>query len=141
MAKAPKKKKKAKSSSVSSSGGGGAQQFLVWHGEKIAVALVVLIALFIAFQGLGYLGSTPLAWQPEDLEKTAGEADAAIRASVRDAKEEGIVFFDHARFAEQIRRPIRVEPYRTSEHQWRPIIDPTQRTGAGSGTSFQSSDY
>ena len=124
--KAPKKKKKAKSSRS----GGGAQQFLIWHGEKIVAGVVVLVALLFALQGLGYLGPA-ISWQPDELERIAGEAETAIKASERNANEEGVEFFDHAAYAVQIRNPIRAAPYRT-EKQWHPILDPTQRLPSAS---------
>ena len=115
------KSKKKKSSSGS---GGGAQQFLVLHGEKIAVGFVVAVALWFAVQGLGY---QTLSWQPGALEEDANAAETAIRNSTRTAEDEGIEFFDHAAFAEQIKAPISGTPYRNpGTALWNPAPVPVQ---------------
>ena len=101
-----KAKKKKKSGG---SGNGAAQQFLLWHGEKIAVGVVVVVALWFALQGLGY---QTVPWQPSALEEYATQAETAIRNSTRTAEEEGVEFFDHADFAQQIRDRIPTDPYR-----------------------------
>ena len=122
--KSTKKKK-------SGSGGNGAQQFLVWHGEKIAVGLVVVVALWFAIQGLGY---QKLAWQPSALEEDASAAETAIRGGTRTAKDEGIEFFDHAAFAEQIKAPISAEPYRSTA-VWNPATFPSSSQMGGQSMS------
>ncbi|MCL2710903.1 MAG: hypothetical protein FWE95_08485 [Planctomycetaceae bacterium] len=125
------KKKKKKSSGSS---GGGAQQFLLLHGEKIAVGVVIVVALWFAVQGLGY---QTLTWQPSALEEDASAAETAIRNSTRTAEDEGIEFFDHAAFAEQIKAPISGTPYRNpASALWNPSPVPVQ-TGAQS----QSQSY
>ena len=112
--------------------GGGAKEFLVWHGEKIAVGILVIVALWFAMQGLGY---HTVSWQPDTLERDASETDTAIRNSARDAEAEGIELFDHASFAQQIREPIPLAPYRNpASAVWNPETHPTQRTGAGSSS-------
>jgi len=117
------KEKKSKGS------GGGAQQFLVWHGEKIVVGIVAVVALWFAMQGLGY---QTLSWQPNALEEDASAAETAIKASTRSAEDEGIEFFDHAKFAEQIKAPISAEPYRNSA-LWNPAVAPASvQTGTSS---------
>lgn len=103
------KEKSTKKKKSGGGSGGGAQQFLVWHGEKIAVGLVVVVALWFAVQGLGY---QKLSWPSDALEKESAAAEAAIKESTRTAKDEGIEFFDHAKFADQIKAPISVAPYR-----------------------------
>lgn len=115
--KATKKKKSVVSSGNSR---GGAQQFLVWHGEKIAVGIVVVVALWFAIQGLGYQA---LDWKPDVIEKDATDASSAIAASTRTAKDEGVELPDpdHKIFAEQITRPVLPDPYRNpSESLWSP---------------------
>ena len=144
--KTPKKKKKK---TKSSSSGGGAKDFIVWHGEKIAVSVVVVIALWIAFQGLGYLGQ-PLNWQPDELVRAATEADTAIRASTRNAGDEGIERmgvteegeeieaideWGHALHAQQIRDHISANPYR-HEQPWNP--DPNISSRQQRSTSASS---
>jgi len=126
MSKAKKKKK-------SSGNSGGVQQFLVWHGEKIVVAVVVVVALYFAWKGLGY---PPLTWQPNELETISNDADKAIREGKRTAEDEEIKVFDYATYAEQIKSPISAEPYRT-ESRWNTEFSTVgrQRTSASSMSS------
>jgi hypothetical protein len=114
-----KSPKKTKKKSSGHSGGGGAQQFLIWHGEKIAVGIVVVIALWFAAQGLG---RQSLSWRPEELEEVATAAEKAIKESTRSAEDEEIKLFDYAAYAEQIKEPIPAEPYRTQN--WNPAFGP-----------------
>jgi hypothetical protein len=125
--KSTKKNKKSAGSS-----GGGAQQFLVWHGEKIVVGIVVVVALWFAMQGLGY---QTLSWQPSALEEDASAAETAIRNSTRDAGDEDIELFDFAEFAKQIRDPIPSQPYRIPPSAlWNPGgFSSSPQTGAGGG--------
>jgi len=147
--KTSRKKKRSKSSNSTS---GGAKNFIIWHGEKIAVGVVVVIALYVAFQGLGYLGQ-PLNWQPDELVRTATEADTAIRASTRNAGDEGIERmgvneegeeieaigeWGHALHAQQIRNPISAAPYR-HEQSWNPDPNISSRQQRSTSTSTQSS--
>lgn len=106
------------------SSGGGAQQFLVWHGEKIVVGIIAVVALWFAMQGLGY---QTLSWQPNELEDVAGRAEQGIRASTRSAEDEEIAFFDYEAYAEQIREPLSATHYRTNS-VWNPVLNPSQRS-------------
>ena len=115
--------------------GGGAQQFLVWHGEKIAVAAVIVVALWFSMKGMDYAGQT-VSWRPSDLEENANEAEQTIRASERKAKDEEIIPFDYAEYAEQIERPISADPYRAGA-VWNPVISP----GGSQRSSGSSSSY
>jgi hypothetical protein len=111
------------------SGGGGAQEFLIWHGEKIVVGIVAVVALYFALQGLSYLGTKTLSWQPSALEEDANSAETGIRNSTRTAEDEGIELFDHAKFAEQIKAPISAAPY-SNPVLWNPgSFSASQRTG------------
>ena len=130
----PKKKKKNKRS-VS---GGGAKQFIIMHCEKIVVVLIVIVAAYFALIGMSRMGQV-IAWQPEELERTATEIETGIRNSIRTAEdEEGIEFFDHAALAEQIRSDILTEPYRTIV-PWNP--DPRMRTSSSPGQAGRSSPF
>jgi len=124
MAKSTKKKSK-----ISSGGDNAFQQFLLWHGEKIVVGIVVVVALWFAMKGLG--GYQPLKWPPGDLERVASEAETAIRNNVRTAEDEEIQIFDYATFAEQIRVPISATPYR-SESAWLPVLGSSRPSSAPS---------
>jgi len=133
-----------KSTKKKKSGGGGiggAQQFLVWHGEKIVVGIVVVVALWFAMQGLGYQS---LPWQPNTLETDAGQAETRIRDNHRTAEDEGVEFFDHAEFAKQIREPIRTEPYRNPVAAlWNPegFSTTTSSSSSQGGSMRMQSDY
>lgn len=123
--------KKTKKKSVGKSGGGAFQEFFIWHGEKIVVGIVAVVALWFALQGLGY---QTLSWQPSELEKIAGEAETAVRNNTRTAEDEEIQIFDYATYAEQIKSPIPAEPYQ-GKSQWidRTILGGSSRmTGAPS---------
>ena len=121
----------------SESSGGGAQQFLVWHGEKIVVGIVAVIALWFAVQGL--VGYQTLSWQPNALEEDATAADTAIKASTRTAEAEGIELpeLDHKTFAAQIREQIKPEIYRNpNEALWHPIMPTSSQRTTGTGGSM-----
>ncbi|MCL2006006.1 MAG: hypothetical protein FWG73_07545 [Planctomycetaceae bacterium] len=112
------KKKKTKS------GGGGVQHFFVWHGEKIAVAAVVIVTIGLVMHGLGFFGQA-VPWQPDDLERVATDAETAIRNSGRSAEDEGVEMFDFAAHAEHIKELVPTAPYRVMspwnpEQRWRP---------------------
>jgi len=132
-----KTKKKKKSGG---SGDGGVQQFLIWHGEKIVVGGVVVVALWFAMQGLGY---QTLSWQPNVLEENANRAETAIRNSERSAEDEEIEIFDFAEFAEQIRNPIPTGPYRNpTTALWYPApFSASASQAGGGGGRFQSQDF
>ena len=103
--KSSKNRKKSKKRS----GDGIAQQFLIWHGEKIVVGIVVVAALWLALMGLGYQA---VPWQPDSLVRMAEEVRGGIDRSTRGAEDEDIKIFDYAEHAKQIRESIRDEPYR-----------------------------
>lgn len=115
--------------------GGGTQQFLVWHGEKFAVAAVVIVALWFSIQGLGNLGQT-ISWQPGELETSAGEAEQAIKTNTRTAEDEEITLFDYAAYAEQIKQSISAEPYRARSVWNHPVGSPGSQRSSGSGSSL-----
>jgi len=123
--------KSTKKKKIGGNSGGGAQQFLIWHGEKIVVGIVVVVALWFAMQGLGY---QTLTWQPSALEEDATAAETAIRNSTRDAVDEEIERFDFAEFATQIRDPIPTQPYRIpASALWNSEGFSSSPTGAGGG--------
>ena len=104
--------------------GGEAKQFLVWHGEKFVVAVIVVVALWLAMQGLGYQS---LSWQPSELGQIAAEAEQGIRASTRTAGDEDLTFFDYAEHAEQIKKTIEVDLY-SHPSEWNPPLEPQTPT-------------
>ena len=124
---APKSQKKK------SSDGNGAKDFLTWHGEKLVMPVIVIAALWIALQGLGYLGQ-PLPFQPEELERIARETETAIGANDRGAETEGVEIPnpDHAERASQIRTPINAEPYAVGNWNPAPEMRQQQRSAASS---------
>ena len=124
-----------KSTKTNKSGVGGVQQFLIWHGEKIVVGVIAVVALWFAIQGLGY---QTLTWQPSALEVDATDADTAIKGNTRTATDEGIETFDFATFATQIRTPISASPYRSGA-LWMP--PPPNSFSQQTGSRSTSMDY
>jgi len=126
---------KSKGTKKKSKGGGSGsnafQEFFVWHGEKIVVGIVVVVALWFALKGLGY---RTLSWQPSALEEVSTAAEKAIRENVRTAEEEEIKIFDYAAYAEQIKEPIPAEPYR-SLSSWNPLSTGVSSTRTSGMTS------
>ena len=97
-----------------------ALRFLVWHGEKVLVGIVIATAAWIALRAWEH---QPLAWQAADMERLAEEIEETIRNSPPDLIDGDITKFDYAAYAEQIRINIPSEPYRT-DAVWRPVIHP-----------------
>ena len=96
---------------------GEMQQFFIWHGEKILVCVVVVLALWFALKGLDY---TSLPWQPSELETIADGARRTIESSTFTSEDVGAKQLDYySTLAEQIRLPIRAEYYRNVS-QWHP---------------------
>ena len=112
--------KSSKDTKKKSKGGGGNsfQELFVWHGEKVVVGIIVVVALWVALQGLGY---QTLSWQPSALEEASSAAERNIRENTRAAEDEGVVVFDYAEFAEQIKEPIPADPYRNTS-PWYPAL-------------------
>ena len=121
--KTPKNTKKRKNKG---SNDGGAKQFLVWHGEKVAVAIIAVFALWFAVQGMGYMGQR-VSWPPGDLETVAREARETIEKSTRTAEDEfkdkDLKLTDYAAYAEQIKEPISAAPY-GNKAPWKPLGSP-----------------
>ena len=105
-----------------SSGGGDIQQFFLWHGEKIVVAIIAVLALWFAIQGIGYQA---LSWQPSELEGVADTTKREIDNSTRSPEDEGVKQFDYAAHAEQIKKPVSADPYRNPlGSAWNPPFEP-----------------
>ena len=85
------------------------QQFFIWHGEKIVVGIIGVVALWFALQGLGF---QTLSWRSDVLIDASSVAEKSIRESTRSAADEGINVFDYETHAEQIKKPVAPEPYR-----------------------------
>lgn len=107
----PKFKKQSSGNSA-----GKAQQFFIWHGEKIVVGIVVVAALYLAWQGLDY---KTLSWTPKVLEDVARDAEEKIKDSTLSAKDVGVEYVEYSTHATQIRSPIPAEPY-MSVSLWHP---------------------
>ena len=107
-----------KKSQVSSGGAGTFQQFVLWHGEKILVGIVIVVALWFALKGFGY---QTLSWQPSALEEASTTAERAIRENTWKAENEGVQIFDYEAYAKQIRESTPATPYR-SESPWLPAL-------------------
>jgi hypothetical protein len=103
------------------------QQFFIWHSEKIVAGILVVAALWLAMQGLGY---QTLTWQPGELEEIARDTESAIKKSTRTAADEGIKMFDYAAYAKQIKEKIPPDPYR-AEVAWKPALYPSPQSRGG----------
>lgn len=95
-------------------------KIFIRHGEKVAVAVVVGIAVWIALQGLKY---SPLTWHPETLVELAETTENTIRNNEHTIADEALEIFDYAAYAEQIKENILIEPYRSAT-AWKPILHP-----------------
>jgi len=101
--------------------------FLCRHGEKIVAAVVVLLALGIAKQGLDY---RPLSWQPYTLVELAESTEKTIKSNTYTFSDTGLKIFDYATYAEQIKERIPLDPYH-SEITWKPILHPDRQPRGG----------
>ena len=107
-----KNKKNARGNSF-----GEMKQFFIWHGEKILVCVVIVLALWVALKGLDY---KPLSWQPSELETNADGAKRTIESSTFTSGDVGTKQPSYySALAEQIRLPISAEHYRNVS-QWHP---------------------
>ena len=113
-----KSKSTSNKSQVSSGGTNTIQQFVLWHGEKVIVGIVVVVALWFALKGFGY---QTLPWQPSTLEDVSTTAERAIKENTWKAENEGIQIFDYEAYAKQIKESTPAAPYR-SESPWLPAL-------------------
>jgi len=104
-------------------------RFFVRHGEKIAVCIVVVAAVWIALQARNF---QPLSWRPNELVELADENENTIKNNVPALAEEKITLFDYATYAEQITTQIPLDPYR-SDAEWNPVIQPSSVPRGGFG--------
>lgn len=101
------------------------KEFLVQHGEKVALAIVIPVALFLMSLGFTY---APPTWTPTDLEQVATRAEDHITKIERTAADEGVTIFDYDRLAQLIKLEggIRTQPYQTKTF-WRPSLFPERQ--------------
>ena len=101
----------------------GNQGFVVLHGEKLLVAIMVLVALYIAFSGL--TGYQPLTWQPQELVQAANQADEHIKNANLSAKEfdENLFIVPYDDKATWIKKDINLAAYVTDK-KWEPTLFP-----------------
>ena|GEM_PF-2505328 len=93
-------------------------RFLIRHGEKFAVVLVV--SLCISFI-LGIRDYQPLPWQPHELKESARDAETVILNN-EDVESEGKMrMVDFASLAVQIKDQIALDSYR-SFSAWMPVL-------------------
>jgi len=93
-------------------------RFFVRHGEKFVAGALIIGAVWIAFQVKNY---QPLAWQPGELERLVDITEETIRNNEITAEDKEIRVFDFAAYAEQIRKMIPLDPYR-SNIEWYPVL-------------------
>jgi hypothetical protein len=96
-----------------------AKQFLLWHGEKVVVGIIAVVAVWLALSGMGKLGLRPFAWRPSDLTSQASSIRGDIESSQYVVPEEKMKIIDYAILADQIKKPINELPYRNVSH-WEP---------------------
>ncbi|MDR0392578.1 MAG: hypothetical protein LBH59_11760 [Planctomycetaceae bacterium] len=97
------------------------KQFLILHGEKFVVGLLVLFAIFFIYAGISSF--TPLAWQPADLDKISQTSRTFIDANTRTATDEGITVFQYDKYAEWIKYGVKLSLYETNT-VWLPLLFP-----------------
>jgi hypothetical protein len=102
---------------MSTGSGSGTQQFLIWHGEKIAVGVFAVAALVFALQGLT---NKTVKWAPEELVRTSEDTERAIQASRYTPEDAKIEFFNYGDHAGKSKEAISVVPYRTGN--WNPTV-------------------
>jgi len=96
-------------------------RFLVRHGEKIIVSIVLVTAAGIAFKAENF---KPLSWRPHELVELTNDTENTIKNNGIEIAKDTVNIFDYATFAEQIRTRIPSEPYR-SDAEWKPVIQPS----------------
>lgn len=94
--------------------------FFICHVEKIVLALIVPLAIFIAWQGTKY---EPLKWQPSDLQRISEAANSHIRTNQRKAIDEGVSIFPYDTYAGWIKVGVRPGLYQT-DTLWMPPLFP-----------------
>ncbi|MGL4941910.1 MAG: hypothetical protein ACRC46_01820 [Thermoguttaceae bacterium] len=101
------------------------KEFLIQHGEKVAIGVVIPIAIFLMSLGFAY---SPPTWGPKDLEQVASKADTHITNIERSASDEGVATFEYDRLAQLIKLEggIRQQPYQTKT-LWRPSLFPERQ--------------
>lgn len=103
------------------------KEFLVQHGEKVALGLVVPIALFIMATGFFY---SPPNWTPDDLEKIASNTTSFLDRVERSAADEEVVVFAYDNFAHMIKKGVSAASYPTPT-LWRPSLFPEKQRRGG----------
>lgn len=99
---------------------GQIKSFFILHGEKVALVLFALIAIYVAYQGTRY---KPLSWQPEALRQAAQSADNHIQTNQRKAADEGVTIFTYDTYADWIKVGVKANLYKTNI-QWMPPLFP-----------------
>ncbi|MDR1289598.1 MAG: hypothetical protein LBK06_00205, partial [Planctomycetaceae bacterium] len=97
------------------------KQFFILHGEKFAVGLLALIAIFFIY--LGVTSYKPLNWQPAELDNVSQTTRNFIDTNTRTAAEEGIAVFQYDRYAEWIKYGVKLKLYETPM-VWLPLLFP-----------------
>ena len=101
--------------------------FIFRHGEKFVAAVVIVVALWIAWNASAY---RPLSWQPEQLKELVDATENTIKNNSISIADENLTIFDYAVYAEQIKSPIPSEPYQ-SDTAWRPVLRPARAPRGG----------
>ncbi|MDR1480032.1 MAG: hypothetical protein LBJ00_13940 [Planctomycetaceae bacterium] len=97
------------------------KQFLILHGEKLVVGLLVLVAFFFIY--LGVTSYKPLSWQPAKLDTVSQDTRNFIDANTRTATDEAIAVFHYDKYAEWIKFGVQLKLYETPT-VWLPLLFP-----------------
>ncbi|MDR1483816.1 MAG: hypothetical protein LBT09_03235 [Planctomycetaceae bacterium] len=97
------------------------KQFFILHGEKFAVGLLVLFAIFFIYVGVTSYKS--LSWQPVDLDEKSKGSRTFIDTNTRTATDESVVVFQYDKYAEWIKYGVKLNLYETPT-VWLPLLFP-----------------
>lgn len=82
--------------------------FFIQHVEKMVLGVLVVVAMYVAYQGTLY---EPLTWQPDDLKQLSASAKTTIEKSERSAADEGVKIIDYDTKATWIKVGVKPDLY------------------------------
>lgn len=96
------------------------KSFFVAHIEKILLAFLIPVALYIAYLGTKY---EPLTWKPEDLQQISEQANTHVRNNEWTADDEEVKIIPYDVQATWIKVGVKADLYK-STIQWMPSLFP-----------------
>lgn len=103
------------------------KNFFIQHIEKILLALIVPLALYVAYTGTRY---ELLTWKPEDLQQISTQADTHIRTNDWTADSEDVKITPYEQVAGWIKVGVSPDLYRTTT-LWMPSLFPPKNKRPG----------